>query len=218
MEDNTAFKGQPTAGWAYNYGWKILKTNFVNLLVVVIILMVVQSLSGFTSRADDVSFSESSMGFLIWLLIAGPVTYSSMWVFLKASRGDEYEIKDAFACFGKNYFEIMLANFLTTIIMVAGFVLLIIPGIIFAVKLSFVPYLVMDKNMKAMDAIKQSWEMTGGYFWQIFLVGFLGLFIIIGGLILLVIGIFPAVMWLHTTMASLYLAVDAEIPSFQNQF
>jgi len=215
MENNTAFIEKPTAGWAFGYGWEILKKHFVNLLVVALILMVAQSLSGFTGRNNDVSFSEGSIGFIIWLLIAGPVSYSSMWVFLRASRGDEYEIKDAFACFGTNYFEIMLANLLVTIIVIVGVVFLIIPGIIFGVKLTFVPYLVMDKQMKALDAIKLSWKMTDGYFWQIFLVGFLAFFLVIGGLILLIIGIFPAVMWIHATMASLYLSVDAKVNRVQ---
>ena len=211
MENNAPFMNEPTAGWAYGYGWETLKKHFVNLLVVTLILMVAQSLSGFTGRSNDVSFSEGSISFIIWLLIAGPVSFSSMWVFLRAARGDEYEIKDAFACFGTNYFEIMLANFLTTIIIVIGVVFLIIPGIIFGVKLAFVPYLVMDKQMKAMDAIKLSWKMTDGYFWQIFLVGFLAVFIVIGGLILLVIGIFPAIMWINASMASLYLSVESKI-------
>lgn len=211
MENNTVFKSEPTTGWAYHHGWKILKDHFTNLLVVTIIYMVVQSLSGFAGRNDNASFSEASISFLIWLLIGGPVVFSSMWVYLKASRGDEYEIKDAFACFSANYFEVMLANFLVTVIIVVGFVFLIIPGIIFAVKLVFVPYLVMDKEMKAMDAIKLSWKMTGGYFWQIFLVGFLAVFIVIAGLVLLIIGIFPAVLWINTAMASLYMAVDEKV-------
>ncbi len=211
MENNAPYMNEPTAGWAYGYGWEILKKHFVNLLVVTLIYMVAQSLSGIFNNGDNVSFSEGSLGFILWLLIAGPVSYSSQWVFLRAARGDAYEIKDAFACFGTNFFEIMLANFLTTMIIIIGFIFLIIPGIIFAVKLAFVPYLVMDKQMKAMDAIKLSWNMTDGYFWQIFLVGFLAFFIVIGGLILLIIGIFPAVMWINTTMASLYLSVESKI-------
>lgn len=208
MENSFVNNLKPNTGSALGFGWQKMKDNFVNLLVVTLIIMVAQSLSGFLNRGGDPSFSEGSLSFVIWILIAGPVVFSSAWVFLKAVRGDEYEIKDVFACFSKDYFEIMLANLLVTIIIVIGFVFLIIPGIIFAVKLSFVPYLVMDKQMKAMDAIKASWEMTKGYFWQIFFLGFLSFFIVIGGLILFIIGIFPAVMWIKTSMASLFFAVD----------
>lgn len=210
MENNFVNNLEPTAGSALGYGWQKMKDNFVNLLVVILILMVAQSLSGFSNSGSNPSFSERSLSFVIWLLIAGPIAYSSAWVFLKAVRGDAYDIKDVFACFSKDYFEIMLANLLVTIIIIIGFVFLIIPGIIFAVKLAFVPYLVMDKQMKAMDAIKASWEMTRGYFWQIFFLGFISFFIVLGGLILFIIGIFPAAMWIQSSMASLFFAVDSK--------
>ena len=210
MENSFVINLEPNAGSALGYGWQKMKNNFVNLLVVILILMVAQSLSGFSNSGSNPSFSERSLSFVIWLLIAGPIAYSSAWVFLKAVRGDAYDIKDVFACFSKDYFEIMLANFLVTIIIIIGFVFLIIPGIIFAVKLAFVPYLVMDKQMKAMDAIKASWEMTRGYFWQIFFLGFISFFIVLGGLILFIIGIFPVVMWIQSSMASLFFAVDSK--------
>lgn len=212
MENNTNTYLEPTAGSALGFGWQTLKEHFTNLLVVTIIYMIAQSLGSMAGRGEEVSFSEGSLSFIIWLLIGGPVAYSSIWVFLKAVRNDDYEIKDAFACFGKNYFEVMLANLLVTIIIIVGIIFLIIPGIIFAVKLAFVPYLVMDKEMKAMDAIKASWEMTKGYGWQIFFLGIISFFIVIGGLLLLVIGIFPAVMWVNTSLASLYHAIDRNSP------
>ncbi len=216
MENNSNIYLEPTAGSAFGFGWQKLKEHFANLLVITIILMIAQSLGSMAGRGDNVSFSEGSLSFIIWLLIGGPVAYGSMWVFLKAVRGDDYEIKDAFACFGKNYFEIMLANLLVTIIIIVGIVFLIVPGIIFAVKLTFVPYLVLDKDMKAMDAIKASWEMTKGHGWQIFFIGLISFFIVIGGMLLLIIGIFPAVMWINTTLASFYLAVTQNNPETES--
>ena len=210
MENSFVNNLKPNAGSALGYGWQKMKGNFVNLLVVTLIIIVAQSLSGFSNSGSNPSFSERSLSFVIWLLIAGPIVFSSAWVFLKAVRGDAYEIKDVFSCFSKDYFEIMLANLLVTFIVMIGIVFLIIPGIIFAVKLAFVPYLLMDKQMKAMDAIKASWEMTKGYFWQIFFLGFISIFIVLGGLILFIIGIFPAVIWINTSMASLFLAVDSK--------
>ena len=215
MENNSPQPLETTAGSAFGFGWNKMKEHFTNLLVVVIILMIAQSLGRMAGRDNNMSFSEGSLSFLIWLLIGGPVAFSSMWVFLKAVRGDNYEIKDAFSCFNKDYFEIMLANLLSTFIILIGFIFLIIPGIIFAIKLAFVPYLVMDKQMKAMDAIKASWNMTTGYGWQIFFMGLLSFFIVIGGLILLVVGIFPAVMWIHASLASLYMAVENRAPKVE---
>jgi hypothetical protein len=50
-----------------------------------------------------------------------------------------------FAAFN-NYLNAVLAYLLVTVIIIIGFVLLIIPGIIFACKLAFVPYLIVDQK------------------------------------------------------------------------
>jgi len=205
---------EPEVSSVYGFAWKVLKKYFWELLIISLIMMVAESPSGiFSGNHGNLSFGEGSFGFFFWLLIGGPVSYSSMFVFLKAVRGENFEIKDAFSCFGPNYVEIMLANFLTTFIIVFGFVFLIIPGIVFACKLAFVPYLVMDKKMKAMDAIKASWKMTSGYSWKIFFIGILMVFIILGGIILLFVGIFPAMIWVNGALATMYYAVDKKQPS-----
>jgi uncharacterized membrane protein len=210
MESNNHTRLIPEVGSAFGFGWQKMKDDFANLLVVTIIMLVAQSLGSIsgTNTGNDISYSGSSVSFLIWLLISGPVSMSATWVYLKAVRGDSYEIKDTVACFGSNYFEIMLAGLLVTFIIIFGIVFLIVPGIVFAVKLAFVPYLVMDKEMKATDAIKKSWEMTKGYGWQLFFMGFLSIFIVIAGLLLFIVGIFPAILWVNSAFAAFYHAVD----------
>lgn len=214
MENNTQPRLAPEVGSAFSYGWKKMKENFADLLVLTIILLVAQSLGSLSgvNNSNEVSVSDSSISFLIWLLISGPVSFSVTWVFLKVVRGNPYEIKDSVSCFSSHYFEVMLANLLVTFIVATGIVFLIIPGIIFAVKLAFVPYLVMDKEMKATDALKASWEMTKGHGWNLFFMGFLSIFIVFGGLLLLIVGIFPAIMWINSSFASYYYAVDAATP------
>ena len=47
-----------------------------------------------------------------------------------------------------------------------GFVLLIIPGIIFAVRAALTQYVILDTEQHAVPAIKKSAELTRGYFWS----------------------------------------------------
>jgi uncharacterized membrane protein len=202
---------EATADSAFKYGWLKMKEKFADLLVITIIMLVAQGVSGVVNENGNGNFTNGSISFLIWLVITGPVSYGGMWVILKIVRGNKYEIKEVFSAFGKNYFEILLANLLVTIIVAIGFILFIIPGIVFAAKLAFVPFIVMDKEKSAMDAIKESWKMTTGYAWQIFFIAFLSVFIILGGIILFIIGLFPAVMWVNAALAALYVAVDNKI-------
>ena len=85
-----------------------------------------------------------------------------------------------------------------------GLVFLIVPGIIFACKLVFVPYLVLDKNLDAIEAVKQSWKMTSGYAGTVFLIGLISIPIFIVGLICLGVGVVISLMWITSAMAYLY--------------
>lgn len=57
----------------------------------------------------------------------------------------------------------VIIGFATTI----GACLLFIPGVFIAVRTAFAPYLVVEKNMTAIEAIMKSNELVTGYSWQI---------------------------------------------------
>jgi uncharacterized membrane protein len=87
---------------------------------------------------------------------------------------------------------------------------LIVPGIIFACRLSFVPYLVMDKGLEPVAAIEKSWFMTRGHGWRIFGMYLLSILMFLVGLLLVLVGALFALLWIGTAFASLYHAVDLE--------
>jgi hypothetical protein len=79
---------------------------------------------------------------------------------------------------------------LTVLILLVGFVLLIIPGVIFLWRLFLAPYILVDRKTSIMDALSQSWNMTKGYAWPIysillfsFLLALPGIIPIVGGII-----------------------------------
>ncbi len=56
------------------------------------------------------------------------------------------------------------------ILIVLGLLLLIIPGIVLLCRLAFLPYLVVDRKMAAVQAFKESWRTTKGYAWKVFFI------------------------------------------------
>ena len=128
-------------------------------------------------------------------------------MFLKAMRDDEVDLKVLFEGFKNQYLNIVLANLIVVALTIIGFVMLIIPGIIIACRLAFVPYLVMDRNMEAMKAVEKSWQMTKGHGWTIFGMAILSFFICIGGLLVFGVGILLSLMWVHAAFATLFQSV-----------
>jgi len=200
---------------SYNKGWDIMWATFIELVVVVLVYGVIQIPTGVGWQMDHHRFEPAAaligiLGMAYGALLSGPIGYSVKWVFLKAVRREKIEIKDMLSVFERNYWNAVLAGLITVVIVVIGIIMLIVPGIIFACRLAFVPYLVIDKKMEAMEALKTSWEMTRGHGWKIFFIGLLGFLIIIAGLIVLFFGVIISIMWISTAMAVLYHDVSSE--------
>jgi uncharacterized membrane protein len=147
--------------------------------------------------------------FIYGLIVMTPVSYGASWVFLKAARGEPFRVQDMFFAY-QRFGNVLLANILVSVVVGIGFLLLIIPGIIFACKLAFVPYLVMDRKLEATDAIRTSWEMTSGHTGTIFMMGVTSFFVAIGGLIFFIVGILPATIWISLAFATIYMSVSAK--------
>jgi uncharacterized membrane protein len=212
MQDSNVQKNlvtlAPGVGSAYGNGWRQLWKYFPELLLIFIIAIVI----GIPSGMGDLSQGAAS-GFLSFLgavygiLIVGPVNYGVSFAYLKASREESLEIKNMFEAF-QTYWNAVLASLLVCVIVVIGFILLIVPGIVFACKLAFTPYLVVDRKMDVIEAVKGSWNMTRGHALKVFFIGLLAVPISIAGLLCFIVGIIPAIMWIVMAFASLYHAVS----------
>jgi uncharacterized membrane protein len=140
------------------------------------------------------------------IMVLAPLEYGLPFVALKAARGEKIDVKDVLEPY-KNYFNAVLANILVDIVILVGMLLFIVPGIYFAVKLAFVPLLVVDRKLDAIEAFKESWRMTGGFGGEIFLIGLLAIPIYIGGFVLLGVGAIVSTLWVSTAVASMFHAV-----------
>lgn len=186
--------------YLYKEGWTVAKKNFWPLLAVILISFAI----GMIFDGKDKIFFEI-IAFIGTIFIAIPLEFMVNWITLKAVRKKKYKIREIFLVFKrKNYLEIVLGGVLSMIFTVLGLILLIIPGIIVAIRLSFVPYLLFDKEMKAMEAIKKSWKLTRGYSWKILGISLLAILIFLVGFILLILPAFFALVWITTTFAVFY--------------
>jgi uncharacterized membrane protein len=142
------------------------------------------------------------------LLVIKPIAYGVSFAHLQAARDDPLEFRDMFEAF-YTYWTAVLASLLVSVIVGIGIVLLIVPGIIFACKLAFTPYLVVDRQMTVIEAVQQSWRMTSGHAWRVFLVGLLAIPLALVGLMFCGVGIIIALMWTRLAFASLYHAISS---------
>jgi hypothetical protein len=142
------------------------------------------------------------LGFLFWLIGMG-IQLGMMKICLKFSKEEKAELGDLFSCYHL-LFKYLISSICYFVILLIGILLLIVPGIIFAIKCQFFGYLIVDQDSGPIDALKKSWAMTKGHKWNLFVFSCLVGIINILGLLCLVIGLFASIPATAVAVAYVY--------------
>ena len=234
MEAKGIYRYVPSFSGSYGTGWRAMSDNFLRLLLVVLVLAIIGSpMLGSHSKWEfnpgdfgNIPFdmhdffkfgafglAAAFLGLivLLYIFLLLPVfRYGAKMMFVQASRQITPDFDLLISGFRKNYLNIVLTNLLLTALIGIGLVFLIVPGIILACRLTFTPYLVMDKGLDPIRAAAESWRLTRGHGWAIFLMGFIAFFIYIAGFICFFIGVLVSDMWVKSSFATLYHSVLIE--------
>lgn len=95
-----------------------------------------------------------------------PALIWSIKIYLDASLEKEFNVSNLYHYYSKDLstvFQYILGTILSGIAVIWWLILFIIPGIIIGLRLSYVNYLIIDKRMWAVEAIKASRAMTYGH-------------------------------------------------------
>jgi uncharacterized membrane protein len=178
---------------AIKFGFDLAKKNllfFIGIFIIVIIF------SGLSSSLKNLVppqtepllyFALYFVLFVVNLVIGIGLTK----IALEFVDGKKPKFSDLF--YYKPVVKYFIATIVQGIITLVGFILLIIPGIIFSLRLYYTSYLIVDKNLSPVDAVKTSWKITHGNTWNLFFFGVLIGLINILGLLCLIVGLFITV-------------------------
>ena len=201
---------EATVNGSYGHGWDTMKRFFLELFILVIILSAAAIPMGIANESGGFHSAGTAFlklfAFAYWLLLYVAINYGVLYGFVRGARGETPEVNDIFKV-ADNYVNVVLANLVTTVIIVIGFMALIIPGIYFACRLAFVPYLVVERKMEVVPALRESWDMSQGKAGTVFLMGLTAIPIALLGLLMCGVGILFSLVWIHAAFASLYVAL-----------
>ena len=174
---------------AIDFGFEVAKKNVIFFLSIFAILIIgnilINIIQNFVTQQNQLMFS-----FIVTVLktIFGLVTGMGLIkISLEFIDRKKPQVSDLF--YTKSIVNYFLVSLINGIIVVLGFILLIVPGIILSIKLQYSTYLVVDKNMGVIESIKKSWEMTKGVKMNLFLLDLLFIGINILGVLALLVGL-----------------------------
>lgn len=187
------------------YGWEEMKNHFRLFFCVLLLILLIQQVPNAIGRIlqEERDSALQLMGFILTLstgIIGLLLHLGTIRISLNIFDQDHAEVKDLFAGTSR-FWRALGGAILYTFIVFIGLLLLIVPGIIWAIKYQFFYYLIVDKNCSIGEAFAQSAIITHGYKVNLFIFGFvLGLVNLLGVLCLFV-GLFATIptSWLATT-------------------
>lgn len=174
---------------AISFGWEQAKRNWKFFLLIGAAYLLIQLLPGIPAMLSGQSHSAVGTLLTLILSIIGWVLKILMGLgFLKISLAiidkKSFQFSDLFNNY-QYFWRSLAASAVYGLAIFVGIILLIVPGIIFAIRLQYFNLLIIDKGMGPIEALKKSWEMTRRNTINLLLLGILcGLINILGALAL----------------------------------
>ncbi len=178
---------------ALKFGWNTMKTNFwffFGILVVAWVVVYIPYIIG--SLLRNTSFLFYLLFTFIGWAVQLMVSIGLIRISLKFCSGETPEFNDLFRF--KGYFWRYLGgSLLLAITVTVGFMLFIIPGVIWAIMFQFYAFLIIDKNLGIMDSFKHSGEITKSIRWKLLGFGLLLALINYIGVLVFLVGLFATI-------------------------
>jgi hypothetical protein len=127
------------------------------------------------------------------------------WMFLRLVRNEKAEFSDAFASFNIAFLPLCLFGIVSTILVLLGALLCILPGIYLAVCWQFfTPLIILDKRLEFWDAMELSRKVVSKHWWHLFGFALVCGLILIAGALVCVVGVFIAIPVFRAAMVCAY--------------
>jgi hypothetical protein len=107
-----------------------------------------------------------AIGLIIWAISEAAILRGAA----QATIGDQVDVEESYRWGLRRFGSVLLVAVLVGLAVVGGFILLIVPGIIFIVFLCVsIPALVVE-NRRGREAMRRSWNLVSGHFWHVLVV------------------------------------------------
>ena len=204
-----------------SYGWRTFKSRpwlFVQAgLVLLAINVVIGIFQHGIERAgemggDVVSTTVIVFSTAIGIALGMLITMGETFFFLRA-HDDVRTARLQDLWHPRPFWKFLGASILAGILIVIGFILLIVPGIIACILFSFIAYLVIEKDLDPFEALAASVKLTKGNRFKLFLLGLAALGINLLGLLALGIGMLVTIPLTYLAAVHAYRTLSNATPT-----
>lgn len=179
-----------SVGECLSFGWNVFKKRPWFFIGVIFTIGIIQLVLG--------ALQNTFFGFIL-SFIASTLMYCGILKLFLTAHDDVHKASFSDLWNPKPFFKYLGVSLLLAIILGIGFIALIIPGIILMLVFFLAGYLVVDKNLNPVAALKESARMTRGNRWNLFL-------LVLAMIVLFILGMIPLLLGLLVVAPVLALA------------
>lgn len=193
------------------FGWETFKKRPWFLIGAAAIMLVLSSISSTVSESMHQNGMISLIGFLISLGVSTLIDMGLTALTLKAHDNIE-TVKYEDLWHPKPFWKYLGASILTGLIVAVGLVLLIVPGVIFALMFFFVKFIMIERELMPVEALKESARITSGHKWALLGLLLFAIVINIVGALCLLVGLLVSIPVTALSVAHAYRSLTQSAP------
>ena len=192
-----------SVGSCVRFGWETFKKRAWFFIGATIVYILLSWAISFVAHLITGGEQGNALATLISFPFSVLLTMGLTALMLKAHDNvDSVKIADLWH--PHNYWNFFLAYLIVFVSTIIGLILLVVPGIIVAIALGFYSYIIIERSMGPIEALKESMRITKGHRWDLFVLMLACFGIAILGLVCLLVGIFVALPVIMLAMVHAY--------------
>lgn len=130
-------------------------------------------------------------------------------VWLDAARGKKVDVGDIFKG-GRFFGRVLAAELIWYLATLFGTVLLVVPGIYVGLGLGFCTTVIVDRDVGAMEGLRESWRLMNGQRMGVLGFYFASMLLAIGGLLACCVGLMVVIPWIGVAFSVIYLRASGQ--------
>ncbi|MDP9329678.1 MAG: glycerophosphoryl diester phosphodiesterase membrane domain-containing protein [Actinomycetota bacterium] len=119
------------------------------------------------ARSAGVALLVLLIGLIIGVIINSALQAAIIRAAAQTTVGDPVDVSESYRFGFAHFGSVLLASILVGIVVAVGFVLLIVPGVIFLTMLAVTIPVVVIERKGVTDAMSRSWALAKGNFWHV---------------------------------------------------
>lgn len=183
-------------------GWEGWKQHWSLLIAVVAISFLLGSVANLGALFKDSPIAETFFQ-ILGILFGAYASLGIVNVSLKIAKQEFVKLSDYFDTL-PYYWRFLAGQILYYLAVMIGLFLLVVPGVIIALKYYLFPYFIIEKNLGVIESFKASDRAVYGSKKHLLLFSIIGMLLNLLGLICMVVGLFISIPVVSIAQAAIY--------------